>query len=163
MRKDQALTREKLTEELHSQIRFSRGWSDVIADLMTYYFGTVLFLTINALFFAGWIFFNLPWLGFTPFDPYPFGLLTMIVSLEAIFLSIVVLVSQNRQSKISDIRQRVEFEVDVRAEEETTKILKMLHELHTHLGIKTKAGKELKQMERRTDLEKIQRSIEEAS
>ncbi len=147
-------------KSLHSQIQFEHKWSDTVADLFTRYFGTVSFLILNILFFAVWLVLNTPEFGFVPFDPFPFGFLTMAVSLEAIFLSIIVLISQNRQSKIADIRQRIEFEVDVRAEEETTKILNMLHGLHKHLGIKTEKDGELERMERHMDLGEIQRSIE---
>ena len=160
MTSDKSLTREELTEKLHARIRFERRWSDRVADFLTHYFGTVLFLILNILFFAGWIILNTPWFGFIPFDPFPFGLLTMIVSLEAIFLSVIVLISQNRQNKVSDIRQRLELEIEVRAEEETTKVLQMIEQIHEHLGIKTKRGGELKQMEHHTDIEGIQRTLE---
>ncbi len=154
------LTSEEGAEKLHSKLHFERRWDDRIADFLTHYFGTVHFLIFNAIFFTLWIIRNTPWFGFTPFDPFPFGLLTMIVSLEAIVLSVIVLISQNRQSKISDIRQRIEFEVDVRSEEEATKTLQMLHELHSHFGIKTKHGGDLRRMEKQTDLEGIRRSLE---
>ena len=154
------LTKQVLTEGLRSQIRFERTWIDVMADFFTAAFGTVTFLVLNALFFLGWILWNTPRFGFTPFDPFPFELLTTIVSLEAIFLSIIVLISQNRQGKISDIRQKVNFEVDVRAEEEGTEILHLLSELHEHAGLKTKDARELARMKRPTDIGEIQRDVE---
>ncbi|MBX9765196.1 DUF1003 domain-containing protein [Patescibacteria group bacterium] len=153
------ITRHSLTEGLRSQIKFEKTWMDEIADFCTATFGSVWFLLVNAFVFTVWIILNIPEFGFVPFDPFPFGLLTMAVSLEAIFLSIIVLISQNRQGRIADIRQRVNFEVDVRAEDEITKILKMLGEIQEHLGIKKKDA-ELARMEKKTDIEKIQKTVE---
>lgn len=130
-----------------------------MADFLTGQFGTVWFLIWNAVVFIGWIEWNLGLFGLPIFDPFPFGLLTMLVSLEAIGLAIIVLISQNRQNKIADLRQQVDFEVDVRAEEEITKLLRMLHEVRDHLGL-VKKDRELMQMERRADIKQIQRDIE---
>jgi uncharacterized membrane protein len=74
------------------------------------------FLIINAAWFIIWISLNTLNLGVPAFDPYPFGLLTMIVSLEAIFLSCFVLVSQNRQAEKDRVRADIEYEVNVKAE-----------------------------------------------
>lgn len=155
----QKITRHTLNEGLRSQIKFEKTWMDEIADFCTSVFGSVWFLLINAFVFVIWIVVNIPEFGFIPFDPFPFGLLTMAVSLEAIFLSIIVLISQNRQSKIADIRQRVNFEVDVRAEDEITKILKMLGEIQEHLGIRRKDA-ELNRMEKKTNISEIQKKVE---
>ena len=89
-----------------------------IADAIAWFSGSMLFLFLNAGFFAVWIGLNTLDLGIPAFDPFPFGLLTMIVSLEAIFLSCFVLISQNRQSQKDRVRSDVEYEVNVRAERE---------------------------------------------
>ena len=67
------LTKQALTEKLRSEIRFNRNWIDVVADGMTVVFGTMAFLVVNAIFFAGWIFLNSPVSPFPLFDPFPFG------------------------------------------------------------------------------------------
>ena len=157
------LTKQVLTEGLRSRIRFERKWTDALADFFTEAFGTVTFLALNIVLFVGWIIYNIPYFGFTPFDPFPFSLLTTIVSLEAIVLSVIVLISQNRQSKITDIRQKVNFEVDVRAEEEVTKILELILELHKHMGIQHTDKREIARMKRPTDLGKIQEDVEKGS
>lgn len=154
------LAREALAEHIHSHIHFERTASDAMADFLTALFGTASFLIINVLVFIAWIILNSPELGFTPFDPFPYGLLTMAVSLEAIFLAIIILISQNRQGKIADIRQKMDFEVDVRGEEETTKILKLLQEIHAHTGSKHKADADVARMTRATDVEKIREALE---
>ena len=142
-----------------SHLAFHRTLLDKIADAFTQHFGSLWFLIVNAALFLGWIEWNLGWLGLPIFDPFPFGLLTMLVSLEAIFLAIIVLISQNRQSKTADIRQQIDFEVNVRAEAEVTRILRMLDEIHRHLAI-SKQDVELIEMERETDLGEIQEEIE---
>jgi CRP/FNR family cyclic AMP-dependent transcriptional regulator len=85
-----------------------------IADVIAEFSGSIPFLVLNAVFFAVWLIVNaIPAIAF---DPYPFGLLTMIVSLEAIFLSIFVLVSQNRQSDKDRIRNELDYQVNLKAE-----------------------------------------------
>lgn len=147
------------TEEFVSRLHIGRTFFDKVADWLTMQFGTVGFLVFNVAIFLAWIEWNVGWFGFEPFDPYPFGLLTMIVSLEAIVLAIVVLISQNRQSRIADLRQKMDFEIDVRAESEVKKILAMIEHLHEHFGIAKPDG-ELKRMERMTDIDVIQERIE---
>jgi CRP/FNR family transcriptional regulator, cyclic AMP receptor protein len=86
-----------------------------IADIIAAFSGSMAFLALNAVWFLGWIMWNtIP--GLPHFDPYPFGFLTMVVSLEAIFLSIFVLISQNRQTEKDRLRNDTEYAVNLRAE-----------------------------------------------
>ncbi|MFB5598524.1 MAG: DUF1003 domain-containing protein, partial [Nitrosopumilaceae archaeon] len=111
------------------------------------------------IFFASWIVINVGLIQqITPFDPYPFGFLTMVVSLEAIFLAIFVLVSQNRSAYISTIRDEVHLGVNLIAEEEITKILEMLADIRRHVGVK-KPDPQLEKMLDRLDTGYIERSI----
>lgn len=153
------LTRENLNEHFHANLHFQRTWTDVFADFLTLKFGTISFLILNAVFFSAWFATNTGILGNRPFDPYPFNFLTMTVSLEAIFLSIIVLVSQNKQSKIAEIRQEIDFEINVRSEEEITKILVLIDEIRKAEGIRRR-DPELELMKERIDIEKIQREAE---
>ena len=90
-----------------------------IADWIAVFSGSMLFLIMNTLWFGIWILANTVGLpGISKFDPFPFGLLTMIVSLEAIFLSIFVLISQARQAAKDRVRSDIEYEVNVKAEME---------------------------------------------
>lgn len=86
------------------------------ADWISDFSGRMPFLILNALWFLVWIAVNTLPLGVRAFDPYPFGLLTMIVSLEAIFLSCFVLISQNRQAEKDHVRADIEYEVNIKAE-----------------------------------------------
>ncbi len=154
------LTPEVLNEHFHSNLHFERNWTDALAEFLTQQFGTIVFLAFNVGFFILWFLFNLDVFGIPPFDPFPFNLLTMIVSLEAIFLSVVVLISQNRQGRIADIRQQMDFEIDVRSEEEITKMLYILDDLRQKAGIE-KHDDELEQMKLRVDLQRIQAEAEQ--
>jgi len=86
------------------------------ADLMAAFSGSMVFLIVHAAWFGTWVAVNTLPLGLPQFDPFPFGLLTMIVSLEAIFLACLVLISQNRQVEKDRVRSDIEYDVNVKAE-----------------------------------------------
>ncbi len=82
-------------------------------------------------------------------------MLTMIVSLFAIILTVAVLISQNREGRMNSLRQQIEFEVNVHAENEITKVLAMLHEIQIKLGISNKKDTVLEEMKETLDIQKI--------
>ncbi len=126
------------------------------ADAMTRWFGTVWFLVANAIVFLLWILINTGiWPIIPIFDEFPFIFLTMFVSLEAIFLSVIVLISQNRAGRIADMREDLDFEINVRSEEEITRIINMLDEIHDHLGLDSRDDEELTSMKKKTDITKL--------
>ena len=137
----------------------SRSLLTQISDDLTEICGSTAFLIFHIIFFTAWIVLNTEILpGTVAFDPFPYGLLTMIVSLEAIFLAIFILVSQNRSSLVSTLREEVHLRVNLIAEEEITKALEVLAELRKEVGIK-KRDEELEEMLQRTDTGYIERSI----
>jgi uncharacterized membrane protein len=137
----------------------SRSLLTQISDDLTEICGSTPFLIFHIVFFAAWIVLNLEVIpGTVPFDPFPFGLLTMIVSLEAIFLAIFILVSQNRSSYVNTLREEVHLRVNLIAEEEITKVLEVLAEVRKQVGIK-KPDPELEEMLQRTDTGYIERVI----
>jgi uncharacterized membrane protein len=93
--------------------RQRRRLQDRIADWITAFAGSMAFVYLHVAWFAAWIVLNVT--GWR-FDPFPFGLLTLIVSLEAIFLSTFVMISQNRESARSDLRARQDFETNALSE-----------------------------------------------
>jgi len=103
-----------------NEMRIFRALRDVqdrIADTITSFAGSMWFVYIHSFWFLVWIAINLGVIGgFIKFDRYPFGLLTMIVSLEAIFLATFVIISQNRQAERADIRSQIDFENNLRSE-----------------------------------------------
>jgi uncharacterized membrane protein len=99
--------------ERDSFIRQRRRLQDRMADQITRFSGSMAFVYLHVVWFAAWIVINVT--GWR-FDPFPFGLLTLIVSLEAIFLSTFVMISQNRESARSDLRADIDFETNALSE-----------------------------------------------
>jgi uncharacterized membrane protein len=126
-----------------------------LAEWITSFTGSLLFVWIHIAWFSLWIVLNLPWWGLKPFDPFPFTFLTMIVSLEAIFLSAFILISESTQSRLADQRARVNLEVDMIAEREVTKLLELVVAIHQHLGIHRPHDLELESMQKTTDIEHL--------
>ena len=96
--------------------------------------------------------------GIEPFDPFPFSLLTTIVSLEAIFLTLFVLISQNRMSREADKRAELDLQVNLLAEKEATMILRMLQEISGHLGLSGEANKDIEELLKETKVEEFPKS-----
>jgi uncharacterized membrane protein len=147
--------------ELEQQERAKRTHVERTAALVTNWTGSIRFIIFNAAFFASWIVLNLP-VSPLQFDHFPFNFLTMIVSLEAIFLSIFVLISENAQSRDSDRRARLDTQVNVIAEREVTKILGMLAAVHEHLGLTDEGDQELDAMQHRTPIDHVAQTVEAA-
>jgi CRP/FNR family cyclic AMP-dependent transcriptional regulator len=123
IRSTDVILRRRVARNINEEMEIRSTTVEKIADLIAEFSGSIIFLVLNALWFALWIVWNtLPFGGH--FDPYPFGFLTMVVSLEAIFLSIFVLVSQNRQAAKDRLRADAEYEVNMKAELE----IRQLHE-----------------------------------
>ncbi len=140
----------------------NRALPERVADSIAGVFGSTEFILLHVIWFGGWIVWNNGWVaGLEPFDPYPYGLLTMVVSLEAIFLSSFVLLSQNRSAKVADLREDVDLNINVQTELEVTKLLNLVDDIHGHLGLRKKHDKELQQLKQRTDVEQIEASIVE--
>lgn len=137
---------------------------DRISDAITRCVGRIPFLIAHGLGYGTWLLVNagaVP--GVVPFDPYPFCFLNLLVALEAIFLSTVVLMSQNRQSRHADQRARLDLQVNLLAEQEATKMLQMLQTICHHLGLDMVArDKELKEMVEKTPVASLVQEIEKA-
>ena len=112
--------------------------------------------------FAGWILANsLP--GFRPFDPFPFTFLTLVVSLEAIFLSTFILISQNHETRLSERRNQLDLQVNLLTEQENTKMLRMLERIAEKVGANTDDDPSLQVLDQATNPEKLVEQIEQAS
>jgi uncharacterized membrane protein len=136
-----------IVEDLRRQALSSRTTQERIADAITDFAGSMAFVYLHGLWFALWIAANLKLLpGVHPFDPFPFGLLTMIVSLEAIFLSTFVLVSQNRMGKQADQRADLDLQINLLDEHETTRILRLVDAIAKKMGIEEERDYELEQL-----------------
>lgn len=122
---------------LRAQRSRERNLQDRLADAITYLSGRMGFVYFHVVWFAIWIGVNTGRIGIKVFDPYPYGLLTMIVSLEAIFLSTFVLISQNRLSEEADRRADLDLHIGLLSEAEMTFALKMLRSIQKKLDIDT--------------------------
>jgi len=113
----------------------SRSLGERVSDAITRVIGTMSFVVFHLLLFAFWFGINLGWTPLKPFDPFPFGILTLIVSGEGVLLAIFVLVSQNRMSRQANQRSHLNLQIDMLAEQETTKLLQKLQILIDHFGL----------------------------
>ena len=127
------LLRHTASRNVNAEVEDRRSTVERVADWIAEFSGSIAFLMLHIVFFAVWILLNVHWLpGWTPplFDPFPFGLLTMVVSLEAIILSVFVLLSQNRQVAKDRIRSDIEYEVNLKAELEVAHLHEKMDRLH---------------------------------
>jgi uncharacterized membrane protein len=116
-----------------------RDFGDKLADGITAFAGNVNFVYFHIFWFGGWILAGLGYFGPQyEFDRFPFGLLTMVVSLEAIFLSTFVMISQNRAAQKADIRSQLDYETDLQAEREIAIIMRTLVRIAEKEGINIK-------------------------
>lgn len=153
--------RQEIVTSLKRKENAKRGWQAKLADWSTARFGTMTFLLINVFWFALWIALNTRvFPGVEPFDEYPFSFLTMVVSLEAIILAIIVLISQNREERIATLRQEVDLQINLQTEKELTKLMEMVVILLEMQGIDVEEDEELRAMLVPTSAEKIEEAIE---
>lgn len=132
-----------------------------VADFLTSKFGTVSFLLGNAFVYGFWVYLNsgkVTW--FTPIDPFPYSFLNSFVSLEAIFLTVIVLISQNRQNQRDTLRNELGLQVELISEKENTKILKLLKKIMENKE-KYSQDPELEEMIKEIDASYIERKLEE--
>jgi len=147
---------------LENRDQSAMGFSDQIASKITAFSGSMLYVWLHVAWFSIWILVNVSVIVFEPFDSYPFGLLTMIVSLEAIFLSTFVLITQNRQAIAADRRAKVDLQVNMIAEREITKLIEMVKGIHDHLGMDASQDQEIEEMKEHTRVEKLADAIDAA-
>ena len=127
---------------------------DRIAAVINRACGSMTFLGINAIGFAVWISLNTLILP-KPWDPFPFSFLTLVVSLEAIFLSIFILIAGNRQARVAERRSQLDLQINLLAEQENTKTMKLLHLIARKVGVEEEADEEYEVLEQVTRPEKL--------
>lgn len=147
--------------KLEKQAVLERTRSERFAGQVTHFAGSMLFIVLHVVWFVVWISFNIGVVpGIRPWDPFPFSFLTLVVSLEAIFLSLLVLMTQNRLTKDADKRAHLDLQVNMLAEEESTATLQMLEKICKHLGIAYEAD-EAQQLAKATDIVKIANKLDQ--
>lgn len=119
-------------------------------------------IAAHLVWFVGWIALNSGLSRRVVFDPFPFPFLTMVVSLEAIFLALFVLASQNRLSRQSDKRSHLDLQVNLLAEREMTAVLQLLQDIASHHKVRTSiTAQEIRELSRKTDLHGLTTRMEE--
>jgi len=148
-------------QSLKARAEAQRTPIEKLADAMTASFGNIWFLIINVIWFTIWIAINLGGIKeIAPFDPFPFGLLTMIVSLEAIILAIFVLISQNREQKVNSLRDEFDVQIDLITENEVTKVMELVVLIAKKQGINVSDDEVLQEMLKPLNKEKIEKTLE---
>jgi uncharacterized membrane protein len=137
-----------------------RSSQDRISDAITRFTGSLRFVYIHAVLFGAWIIWNLGWIpGLPVFDP-SFVALAMIASVEAIFLSTFVLISQNRMQAVADRRAELDLQVSLLAEHEVTQVMTLLDAVAEHLGMARSSDPEIQEVKQDVDPRAVLHAIE---
>ena len=146
--------------ELRRQAERKKGLQDRIADAITCFTGSMTFVYLHALLFGSWILVNLGWTPIPRFDS-SFVVLAMVASVEAIFLSTFVLISQNRMMAASDKRAELDLQISLLSEHEITKVLELLDAIAERLGVKRAPDPDLEEAKQDVDPASVMEAIEE--
>lgn len=146
---------------LRKEAEKNKTFQDRMADALTNFSGSMPFAYVHAMWFIVWVVINMGWTPIPKFDPFPFGLLTLIVSLEAIFLSTFVLISQNRQAAVADERADLDLHINLLAEHEITRVLKLVDAIADHMGLAEGQDKEVDELKKDVAPEMVLEEIED--
>ena len=159
----QVLVNVRQIANLEEQQLHARSASERIAGAVTRAAGTAVFAVAHLVWFVTWVLINSGRVArIKPFDPFPFNLLTMIVSLEAIFLSIWILISQNQMTRQADRRAHLDLQVNLLAEQESTATLRAVHGIAQHLGVDPATYLTDAPLAEETDIERLASRMNEA-
>lgn len=134
------IERRKLEEQ-------QRGLQDRLAERIARFTGSMTFVYFHLLVFGSWIFVNLPWLSFPKFDP-SYVTLAMVASVEAIFLSTFVLITQNRIARAADKRADLDLQISLLAEHEITRLINLVSAMGEKLGVEQATDPALAELKR---------------
>ena len=144
---------------LEQATREQRSRADRVAEIIAAFCGSMTFVWVHGVWFGGWIVFNLlP--GFKHVDPFPFTFLTLVVSLEAIFLSTFILISQNHDSRVSEKRNHLDLQINLLSEQENTQMLRLLQQIAAKVGADVAHDSHARVLEQATNPEKLVEQIE---
>jgi uncharacterized membrane protein len=148
-------------QQLEEAAMARRNGADRVAAAIARFCGSMTFVWIHVVIFSAWVGYNtLPW--FHPFDPYPFTFLTLVVSLEAIFLSTFILISQNYDMRVAERRNQLDLQINLLAEQENTKTLQILERIAKKVGAHVGDDPQVRALEEATRPEALVEQIEEA-
>ncbi len=139
-----------------------RPWTDRVADAITRFTGSMTFVLLHLVIYGGWIVINTGKVGLRPFDPFPFVMLAMIASVEAIFLSTFVLISQNRQARLAERRAELDLQISLLAEHEITRVVERLEAVANHLGVEEGRAEDVEELKQDVAPERVLQALDEA-
>ena len=150
----------EVVRNLEEAANQERTTADRVARMIARFCGSMTFVWVHVIGFAGWIAINLvP--GVKHIDPFPFTFLTFMVSLEAIFLSTFILISQNQDTRISERRNHLDLQINLLSEQENTKMLMMLQAIAEKVGAEIEPDEDVTVLAQETELEKVVAQIEQ--
>ena len=123
----------KAIAEIEKSQRDKRTVGEKISEAIAAFCGSMVFVYVHVVWFGGWIVVNM--IPKLQFDPFPFTFLTLVVSLEAIFLSTFILISQNHETQVADRRNHLDLQINMLAEQENTKMIELLQLIATKVGV----------------------------
>ena len=140
-----------------------RSLAERISAFLMRYVATLRFVVAHLLAIAAWLALNLGYVpGARPFDPYPFSLLALLLSVETVFLAVFVLISQNRIMRHADHRAHIDLQLSLLAEQESTKTLQLVQAIAERLGLHEHAHDEqVQELSRDTEIEKLSTDIQD--
>ena len=137
--------------------------ADRVADVIAKFVGSMAFVWVTVLLIGGWVVGNLLAPPDDRIDSFPYPLLTLVLSIEAIFLSIFILMSQNRAARVSEKRSHLDLQLNLLSEQENTKMLLMLEDIAKAVGHRTPSDPEVQVLEQATHPEALSRQIDQAT
>jgi uncharacterized membrane protein len=150
----------EVVSKLEAAAREQRTHTDRIADAIAGFCGSMIFVWVHVIWFGGWILMNsIP--GLPHIDPFPFTFLTLVVSLEAIFLSTFILISQNHDMKISERRNHLDLQINLLSEQENTRMLTILSAIAEKVGAELPEDFQLHALSEQTQPEKLVAQIKQ--
>ena len=165
----QELTRRNVEtiHRLERAAKLQRTRVDQFVDAITSWCGSMAFVWFHIAWLGGWIFWNEARVANLPrgwheraFDPFPFPLLTLVLSIEAILLSTFIMISQNRQQKLDERRNHLDLQINLLTEQENTKMLRMMNAIAHHLGVQIEDDPDVEVLEEATRPDQLVRQIE---
>lgn len=144
---------------LEKAAKEERTRSDLVAEAIANFCGSMVFVWVHVIWFGIWIFINvMP--GIKHIDPFPFTFLTLVVSLEAIFLSTFILISQNHDTRISERRNHLDLQINLLSEQENTRMIEMLQAIAQKVGADVDQDAHLQALSEETEPERLLKQIE---
>jgi len=146
--------------ELEEAAKEERTASDRVAEAIANFCGSMTFVWVHVVWFGIWVLINvIP--GLPHIDPFPFTFLTLVVSLEAIFLSTFILISQNHDTKISERRNHLDLQINLLSEQENTQMLMILRAIAEKVGANLGREDQVRAMSEETKPQQLVKQIKE--